>query len=158
MLTAALMAGIGYILFSGSMATQPFSLFAWAYPMPLPPASSCTNGDRSSWFIRLRSRNDGGQRRRTGGRRDHRTRFGAGCNRVGLALGRFFAGTLFLVVGLPLCVGVRRSPESIGMAPDGEPLQAAQSRRPFKAPAGHDRRISPRASDAHGDFLAADSL
>ena len=41
--------------------------------------------------------------------------------------GAFLAGTLFLVVGLPLCVGVRRSPESIGMAPDGKPLQSTQN-------------------------------
>jgi sugar phosphate permease len=37
------------------------------------------------------------------------------------------SGTLFLVVGLPLCFGVRRSPESMGMQPDGEPLQNAKN-------------------------------
>jgi sugar phosphate permease len=33
------------------------------------------------------------------------------------------AGVLFLVLGLPLCMGIKRSPESIGMQPDGVPLQ-----------------------------------
>jgi sugar phosphate permease len=31
----------------------------------------------------------------------------------------FLAGALFLMAGVPLCVGIRRSPESIGMQPDG---------------------------------------
>jgi len=33
------------------------------------------------------------------------------------------AGTLFLLLGLPLCLGIHRSPESVGMRPDGLPLQ-----------------------------------
>jgi sugar phosphate permease len=35
----------------------------------------------------------------------------------------FFAGVLFLVAGVPLCIGIKRSPESIGMAADGVPLR-----------------------------------
>jgi sugar phosphate permease len=42
---------------------------------------------------------------------------------LGWRWGAFLAGALFLVAGLPLCLGVRRSPESMGMAPDGEPFQ-----------------------------------
>jgi sugar phosphate permease len=34
------------------------------------------------------------------------------------------AGVLFLVAGLPLCLGIHRSPESVGMQPDGKPLIA----------------------------------
>jgi MFS family permease len=34
------------------------------------------------------------------------------------------AGALFLVAGLPLCLGIHRSPESVGMQPDGAPLQS----------------------------------
>jgi sugar phosphate permease len=56
---------------------------------------------------------------------------------LGWRWGAFLAGTLFLVVGLPLCVGVRRSPESIGMAPDSNPLQSAQNADgPSKNPPG----------------------
>jgi sugar phosphate permease len=47
-------------------------------------------------------------------------------SRWGWRWGAFMSGTLFLVVGLPLCFGVRRSPESMGMEPDGEPLQRAK--------------------------------
>jgi sugar phosphate permease len=36
----------------------------------------------------------------------------------------FFAGALFLMAGVPLCVGIRRSPESIGMQPDGAAHQS----------------------------------
>jgi MFS family permease len=34
--------------------------------------------------------------------------------------GAVFAGTLFLVVGIPLGIGVRPSPESVGLLPDGD--------------------------------------
>jgi sugar phosphate permease len=48
-------------------------------------------------------------------------------SRWGWRWGAFISGTLFLVVGLPLCFGVRRSPESMGMEPDGAPLQRAKN-------------------------------
>jgi MFS family permease len=35
--------------------------------------------------------------------------------------GAILAGTLFLLVGMPLGLGVRRSPESMGLLPDGDP-------------------------------------
>jgi sugar phosphate permease len=35
----------------------------------------------------------------------------------------FLAGMLFLVAGVPLCIGIKRSPESIGMEADGVPLR-----------------------------------
>lgn len=41
--------------------------------------------------------------------------------------GAFMAGALFLVVGLPLCVGVRRSPESMGLTLDGGPASPARA-------------------------------
>ena len=34
--------------------------------------------------------------------------------------GAIFAGTLFLIVGIPLAIGVRPSPESMGLSPDGD--------------------------------------
>jgi MFS family permease len=42
--------------------------------------------------------------------------------------GAIFAGVLFLVVGLPLAAGVRPSPESMGMLPDGDPPSRAEAR------------------------------
>ena len=35
----------------------------------------------------------------------------------------FFASVLFLVAGVPLCIGIKRSPESVGMAADGAPIR-----------------------------------
>ena len=35
--------------------------------------------------------------------------------------GAIFAGTLFLVIGIPIGLGVHRSPESLGLRPDGDP-------------------------------------
>ena len=43
-------------------------------------------------------------------------------SRWGWRAGAFIAGTLFLLICVPLSFGVRRSPESMGMLPDGEPL------------------------------------
>jgi MFS family permease len=41
--------------------------------------------------------------------------------------GAALAGIMFLVFGLPLCMTIRRSPESMGMLPDGEPLPAPRT-------------------------------
>jgi MFS family permease len=41
--------------------------------------------------------------------------------RWGAAIG----GVLFLVIGLPLCLTIQRSPESMGLRPDGEPTRRA---------------------------------
>jgi MFS family permease len=41
--------------------------------------------------------------------------------RWGAAIG----GVLFLVIGLPLCLTIQRSPESMGLRPDGEPARRA---------------------------------
>lgn len=41
--------------------------------------------------------------------------------------GAILAGSLFILVGLPLGVGVRSTPESIGLLPDGEAAPAAKS-------------------------------
>ena len=130
MLTAALMAGIGYILFSWVNSYTTF-LIVYLGVISIAFTAGFVHAPTviaNSWFIRLRAR--------------AMTVVSAAVPVGGavitpvLALvvtafgwrwGAFLAGTLFLVVGLPLCVGVRRSPESIGMAPDGKPLQAARN-------------------------------
>ncbi len=49
----------------------------------------------------------------------------------------FLAGVLFLVAGVPLCIGIKRSPESMGMRPDGLPLEPdAGAGDPSDRPAG----------------------
>ena len=143
MLTAALMAGIGYILFSWVNSYTTFlivylGVISIAFTAGFVHAPTVV---ANSWFIRLRAR--------------AMTVVSAAVpvggavitpvlamvvTALGWRWGAFLAGTLFLVVGLPLCVGVRRSPESIGMAPDGKPLQPAQNADgPSKNPTGqHD--------------------
>lgn len=129
MLTAALMAGIGYILFSWVNSYTTF-LIVYLGVISIAFTAGFVHAPTviaNSWFIRLRAR--------------AMTVVSAAVpvggaiitpvlaivvTALGWRWGAFLAGTLFLVVGLPLCVGVRRSPESIGMAPDGRPLQAAQ--------------------------------
>ena len=57
------------------------------------------------------------------------------------------AGTLFLLLGLPLCLGIHRSPESVGMRPDGLPLQPeAGTDDTAGKPADLQRDISARAA------------
>jgi sugar phosphate permease len=51
-------------------------------------------------------------------------------SRWGWRWGAFIAGTLFLLIGLPLCFGVKRSPESMGMRPDGAPPERSHEARP----------------------------
>jgi len=140
MLTAALMAGIGYILFSWVNSYTAF-LIVYLGVISIAFTAGFVHAPTviaNSWFIRLRAR--------------AMTVVSAAVpvggavitpllalvvTALGWRWGAFLAGTLFLVVGLPLCVGVRRSPESIGMAPDGKPLQAAQNADgPSKNPTG----------------------
>jgi sugar phosphate permease len=42
--------------------------------------------------------------------------------------GAAFAGVTFLIIGIPLCLTIRRSPESMGLLPDGESQQAFRDR------------------------------
>ena len=55
----------------------------------------------------------------------------------------FACGIVFLVVGLPLALLVRRSPESMGLRPDGEPPLAA---------GGESQGSRPKTVDAEVDF------
>jgi sugar phosphate permease len=60
---------------------------------------------------------------------------------LGWRWGAFLAGVLFLVAGLPLCLGIQRSPESMGMEPDGAPLRSTHAIDTAKQPT--DRYIEP---------------
>jgi len=126
MFTATLFAGIGYILFSW---VESYTTFLIVYLGVI--SISFTPGFvhapqvlANSWFIRLRAR--------------AMTVISAAVP-VGGALitpllaiavttfgwrwAAMIAGVLFLIVGLPLSLGVRRSPESMGMEADGASFQ-----------------------------------
>jgi MFS family permease len=71
----------------------------------------------------------------------------AAVNAYGWRNAAFGNAVVFLIVGLPLALLVRRSPESMGLRPDGDPL-----------PSSHDRvrqQGAPRAEDEVNFTLAA---
>jgi sugar phosphate permease len=129
MITASLLAGVGYIVFSWVDSYTTF-LIVYLGVISISFTAGFVHAPTivaNTWFIRLRAR--------------AMTVVSAAVPVGGaiitpvLALvvswwgwrwGAFMSGTLFLVVGLPLCVGVRRSPESMGMQPDGEAFQDAK--------------------------------
>jgi sugar phosphate permease len=146
MITATLLAGIGYILFSW---VHDYTSFLIVYLGVI--SISFTAGFvhaptivANSWFIRLRAR--------------AMTVVSAAVpiggaiitpalavliRTMGWRHAALTSGVLFLVIGLPLTLMVRKSPESMGMAPDGEPLESAATRAagPHKA-AFSDRHVT----------------
>ena len=130
MITAALLAGIGYILFS---QVHDYATFLIVYLGVI--SISFTAGFvhaptivANSWFIRLRAR--------------AMTVVSAAVpiggaiitpvlavliRTLGWRQSALISGLLFLVIGLPLTFLIRRSPESMGMAPDGAPLESVES-------------------------------
>ncbi|MGN6719348.1 MAG: MFS transporter [Candidatus Binatia bacterium] len=131
MITAALLAGVGYILFSW---VHDYTSFLGVYLGVI--SISFTAGFvhaptivANSWFIRLRAR--------------AMTVVSAAVpvggaiitpalavliRTMGWRHAALISGLLFLLIGVPLTLMVRKSPESMGMAPDGEPLESADMR------------------------------
>jgi sugar phosphate permease len=122
MFTAASLAGVGYMLFALVNSYTTFlivylGVISIAFTAGFVHAPTVV---ANSWFIRLRAR--------------AMTVVSAAVpvggaiitpllaitvRTFGWRWAAFFAGALFLMAGVPLCVGIRRSPESIGMQPDG---------------------------------------
>jgi MFS family permease len=137
MIAAGLFAGIGYILFSKVHSYATFLLvylgvISVAFTAGFVHAPTVV---ANSWFIRLRAR--------------AMTVVSAAVpvggavitpllaiivSRWGWRAGAFIAGSLFLLICVPLSFGVRRSPESMGMLPDGEPLPEPNVPDPDAAP------------------------
>ena len=148
MITAAFLAGVGYILFS---RVHDYTSFLIVYLGVI--SISFTAGFvhaptivANSWFIRLRAR--------------AMTVVSAAVpiggaiitpalavliRTMGWRHAALISGVLFLVIGLPLTLMVRKSPESMGLAPDGEPLERAESTRTAdanKSTANSDRNVT----------------
>jgi MFS family permease len=64
--------------------------------------------------------------------------------------GAVLAGSLFLAIGIPIGMGVRPSPESMGLRPDGDlpPAQAAQSGGAMRAAQDQSGEADPSLRDA----------
>lgn len=128
MIAAALLAGIGYILFSWVDSYATF-LIVYLGVISISFTAGFVHAPTivaNTWFIRLRARamTVVSAAVPVGGA-IITPLLAIAVSRWGWRWGAFMSGTLFLVVGLPLCFGVRRSPESMGMEPDGAPLQRA---------------------------------
>jgi sugar phosphate permease len=141
MFTASLLAGVGYILFS---YVDSYTTFLVVYLGVI--SISFTAGFvhaptivANSWFIRLRARamTVVSAAVPVGGA-IITPLLALAVSHWGWRWAAFMSGTLFLVVGLPLCLGVRRSPESMGMQPDGEPVQLT-----LKSDGGTARQTEP---------------
>jgi MFS family permease len=132
MFTAALLAGIGYILFSFVNSYATF-LMVYLGVISLSFTAGFVHAPTviaNSWFIRLRARamTVVSAAVPVGGALITPL-LGIAVHTFGWRWAAFFAGVLFLVAGLPLCIGIKRSPESIGMAADGAPLQNTSGER-----------------------------
>src|SRR5215470_11931260 len=130
MIAATLLAGIGYILFSWVDSYVTF-LIVYLGVISISFTAGFVHAPTivaNTWFIRLRARamTVVSAAVPVGGA-IITPLLAIAVSRWGWRWGAFMSGTLFLVVGLPLCFGVRRSPESMGMEPDGEPLQTAKN-------------------------------
>src|ERR1043166_4887621 len=129
MIAASLLAGIGYILFSWVHSYTTF-LIVYLGIISISFTAGFVHAPTivaNNWFIRLRARamTVVSAAVPVGGA-IITPLLALAVHQWGWRWAAFMSGTLFLVVGLPLCFGVKRSPESMGMEPDGEPLQPAK--------------------------------
>ena len=67
--------------------------------------------------------------------------------------GAFLAGVGLMVIGVPITLFARRSPESMGLRPDGVPSQANSSERQFTGASAHDR-----AHTGDGEFTLRQAM
>ena len=123
MLTAVLLMGIGYLLFSQVDSYVTF-LVVYLGVISLAHAGGFMHAPMvliNTWFIRHRAR----------AITVSSAAFGLGGVLVapvlsivvqtwGWRLGAAIGGVLFLVIGVPLCSTIRRSPESMGLLPDSD--------------------------------------
>ncbi len=127
MLAAAGFAGVGYILFSFVTDYTTFlivylGVISLAFNAGFVHAPTVV---ANSWFIALRARamTVVSAAVPVGGALITPL-LAIAVQNLGWRWAALLAGVLFLVAGLPLCLGIHRSPESIGMQPDGAPLQS----------------------------------
>ena len=151
MLAAVLLMGVGYLLLSQINSYAAF-LFVYLGVISLAHAGGFMHAPMvliNTWFIRYRAR----------AITISSAAFGLGGVLVAPVLsvivqtwgwrwGAAVAGMLFLVIGVPLALMIRRSPESMGLLPDGD--------QPVSPEAGADGAEQTRK--AEGDVTVAEAL
>ena len=132
MLAAPLLAGVGYILFSFVNSYTTFlivylGVISLAFNAGFVHAPTVV---ANSWFIGLRARamTVVSAAVPVGGALITPL-LAIAVHNFGWRWAAVVAGMLFLAAGLPLCLGIKRSPESIGMPPDGLPLSPSNGDR-----------------------------
>jgi len=150
MLAAALFAGIGYILFAFVHSYTTFlivylGVISLAFNAGFVHAPTVV---ANSWFIKLRARamTVVSAAVPVGGALITPL-LAIAVQNFGWRWAALVAGGLFIAGGIPLSLAIRRSPESIGMAPDGGPLENSQGSEQAthaSANAAHEPEISAR--------------
>ena len=137
MIAAVLLMGVGYLLLSQVNSYAAF-LFVYLGVISLAHAGGFMHAPMvliNTWFIRHRAR----------AITISSAAFGMGGVLVapilsvivqawGWRWGAAIAGILFLLLGIPLALTIRRSPESMGLVPDGDVVPAAESGEESTAP------------------------
>ncbi len=130
MLAAVSLMGVGYLLLSQAGSYVTF-LIVYTGLISLAHAGGFMHAPMTltnTWFIRLRAR----------AMTINSAAYGLGgvllapllgmiVHSWGWRWGAAIAGMAFLLIGLPLCLTIRNSPESMGLLPDGEPDFASAS-------------------------------
>jgi MFS family permease len=130
MLAATTLAGVGYILFAFVNSYATF-LIVYLGVISLGFTAGFVHAPTvvaNSWFIRLRARamTVVSAAVPVGGALITPL-LAIAVTQLGWRNAAMIAGTMFLIGGIPLSLLIRRSPESVGMAPDGAPLHANAS-------------------------------
>ncbi len=145
---AALLAGIGYILLSWVNSYASF-LAVYLGVISLAFVAGFVHSPMvvaNTWFIRHRARAMtivsaavpiGGAM--------IAPLLAVSVNAIGWRWAAFFSGCIFLAVCVPLSLGVRRSPESMGLLPDGDP---PQNFHPMRTEQINGKKAKERTTDA----------
>lgn len=139
-MVAALLAGIGYILLSWVNSYASF-LAVYLGVISLAFVAGFVHSPMvvaNTWFIRHRARamTIVSAAVPVGGA-IIAPLLAVSVNAIGWRWAAFFSGCIFLAVCVPLSLGVRRSPESMGLLPDGDPPQQFHSTPAEQADARH---------------------
>ncbi len=150
MLAATTLAGVGYILFAFVNSYTTF-LIVYLGVISLAFTAGFVHAPTvvaNSWFIGLRARAMTAVSAAVPIGGTIITPFLAlAVATLGWRPAAMIAGALFLVGGVPLALRIKRSPESVGLAPDGAPLEvglAGESRGNREADRGSEPEISAR--------------